>query len=400
MRIEVGFKTMLLACLSVGLCWALIHLFSVLLVVVVALVITGMLSPAITWLEGRRIKRGWAIAAVFSGLFVGTAAMLAITVPSLIKELSAFLERLPEVQTALANQLAKHKMTAPLAESVRGAGSGGLMAKAGQYLFDYSTRALVFVAYIVSSLFLALYLTVDRDRMRGLVYAIVPRNFHLRFSRILLKLEVIVGSYARGQLITSVLMAVFTFIVLTIARVPNALAIAAFAGVADVLPYIGGILACVPAVAAASSRGTPTTVVVLVALVVYQEIESRLIIPRVYGHALRLPPAIIMVAFMIGGTLMGIPGALLAPPIAAGIRMIIEELRVELPGEEAESFADKARDASAERNFEARAAGSPAEAAAAIATKIAAEQITAEAKDELHPHDGTDRPRVETPSLV
>jgi predicted PurR-regulated permease PerM len=250
-----------------------------------------------------------------------------------------------------------------------------LTGKIGQALVSSSTEIVTFVAYTLTCLFLALYLIIERDRMRGAVFALVPRTFHVRLSRILVNLELIVGGYTRGQVITSVMMAVFTFSVLTIARVPSAVALAAFAGVADVLPYVGGLLACGPAVLAASSRGVPAALAVFISLAAYQEFESRVIVPRIYGRALRLPAATVMIALLVGGKLLGILGALLALPIAAAIRMVVHELRFELPGEDLADSTARKRDEREERVFERLAAGAPAVQAAAIATEIAAARI-------------------------
>src|SRR6185295_8907722 len=107
-----------------------------------------------------------------------------------------------------------------------------------------------------------------------------------------------------------------------------------------------------------------------VVLVVYQEFESRVIVPRVYGRALRLPSTIVIVALLAGGKLMGILGALLALPIAAGIRMVVEELRFELPGEPGDP-AVRARDEEGEKEYQARTRGVPAVEAAEIANEIA-----------------------------
>ncbi len=371
---------MLRAVAIVGLTWLAIQLWPIVLVIIVALVLVGALAPAVAWVEAKHVRRGIAIAIVFVGLLVSVGVFVALTVPQLVGQLSDMVERLPQTQNDIALHLEGSKLTAPLARSVRGTTSSDLVATSAQTLLSYTSKIVHVVAYAVTSIFLALYLIIDRDRMRGAAFSLVPRTYHVRLSRILLNLETIVGGYVRGQLITSVMMAVFTFVVLKIAGVPNAVALAAFAGVADVLPYVGAILGCGPAVLAAfSAHGTPAGVAVLVALVVYQEIESRVIVPRVYGHALRLPPAIVLVALLAGGTLLGILGALLALPIAAGIRMVIEELRFELPGEDTNHPQVRARDASGERSFERRAAGAPAEEAAAIATEIAAEQIEQDA---------------------
>ena len=150
-----------------------------------------------------------------------------------------------------------------------------------------------------------------------------------------ISLEAIVGGYIRGQVVTSVLIAIFTFVLLTVLGVPNALALAAFAGFTDVIPFVGGVLATAPAALASLSRGTGLTIAVLVLMVAYQEFESRFLIPRIYGKTLKLPSAGVLVALLVGGRLGGVFGALFALPIAAAIVSIVKELRVELPGDAA-----------------------------------------------------------------
>jgi predicted PurR-regulated permease PerM len=115
----------------------------------------------------------------------------------------------------------------------------------------------------VGAIFLALYMMIDRDRLRGGLFSIVPRTHHIRLSRVMMNLETIVGGYIRGQVITCALMAVFMFILLVACGVPNAMAISVFGGVADVLPYVGTFLTMGPAVVAALARGPAVTVIVL-----------------------------------------------------------------------------------------------------------------------------------------
>ncbi len=112
--------------------------------------------------------------------------------------------------------------------------------------------------------------------------------------------------------------------------------------------------------------------IVLLAMLAYEEFESRVLIPHIYGKALRLPSSVVFFSLMVGGTLMGILGALLALPVAATIMMLIEELRVDLPGEQ-EFVADtalRARDDLEEEEYERRTEGVGARQAAAIAVEI------------------------------
>jgi len=213
---------------------------------------------------------------------------------------------------------------------------------------------------------------IDRDRLRGGLFALVPRSHHIRLSRVMMNLETIVGGYIRGQVFTCALMAVFMFILLTACGVPNALAIAVFGGVADVLPYIGIFLTIGPAVMAALASGPVVTVTVLVVMLAYEEFESRVLVPVVYGRALRLPSSVVLFSLIAGATLLGIVGALLALPVAAAILMLLDELRVELPGETelVENEEVRKRDDRGEQEYERRTEGMPAEQAAAIAVEM------------------------------
>jgi hypothetical protein len=152
-----------------------------------------------------------------------------------------------------------------------------------------------------------------------------------------------------------------------------------------VIPFVGGLLATTPAVLVALTRGTAVTTVVLVAMIGYQELESRVIVPRVYGRALRLSSAVVVIALLVGGKLGGVMGALLALPIAAALRMLIEELRVDLPGDDTDDRTLRARDARAERTYARETAGASPEEAAAVATEIANEIREADAADGKDP---------------
>jgi predicted PurR-regulated permease PerM len=227
------------------------------------------------------------------------------------------------------------------------------------------------IGYGISTLFLAIYLLADPARAKGLVYSVVSRHHHVKLAKILLELKVIVGGYMRGQLITSLAIGVFVFALLTIVGADNALAIALFAALTDILPFIGGYVASTPVVIAVTPHGATTAVIVAGIMVLYQEFESRILVPRVYGRVLRLPPAVVLVALLVGGTLAGILGALLALPIAAGLQMLIHELRVDLPGDMPATDETRRRDERANAVYEELTEGVTTADAGVIADDIA-----------------------------
>src|SRR5262249_30002295 len=116
----------------------------------------------------------------------------------------------------------------------------------------------------------------------------------------------------------------FSFVVLTILRVPNPTALAAIAGVADLIPLIGVYVMLTPMALAAFSVSTTTAIIAIAVMVAYQQFEDRVLVPRIYGQTRRLPAIAVVLAIRAGGELLGLVGALLALPAAAAIRVIVE----------------------------------------------------------------------------
>ena len=371
-RFEISPKTIIQLILVVACMWLLIRLWPVFLVLVVALLIVGTMSPSVSWMEARRIKRGYGIAIVFTLLFVITILTMTLTIPSLLAQASALIEQVPVFRIHLSEYLARSIITAPLADWLRNVKYETLSSGMSTMAIAFSMRIFEIIAYSTSAVFLALYIMIDRDRLRGGLFAAVPRSHHIRLARVMMNLETIVGAYIRVQLITCLLIAVFSFVLLVACDVPNAMALAVFAGIADVLPYIGAFLSIGPMVIASLARGPVVVAVVLLIMLAYEEFESRVLVPRIYGRALRLPPSVVLFALLAGGTLMGILGALLALPVAAAVMMLIDELRVELPGqqEQAANVEQRVGDERAEEEYVHRTEGVPAEQAAAIAVEI------------------------------
>lgn len=371
-RIEPSRGTIITLLLLIAGLWLLIRLLPVILVLVSALVIVGTISPAVRWLEEHHMRRGLGIAIVFITLALLTILFVTLTIPQFITQASNLLDQEPALRERLADWFAGSHLTGSLSELLRKMKSGDLVRMTAANAITLSSRIIVILAFILSSVFLALYIMIDRDRLRGGFFLVIPRSHHIRLSRILLNMETIVGAYIRGQVITCAFMGAFVFILLSLCGVPNALAIAVFAGVADVLPYVGPLLSVGAAVAASLSGGPTIIIVVLVLMLIYEEFESRIIIPRIYGRALRLPSSVVLFSLLAGTVLLGIVGALLALPVAAAVRMLIEELRVELPGqqEQAQDIVTRVRDERGEEEYEHRTEGMPAEQAAAIAVEI------------------------------
>jgi predicted PurR-regulated permease PerM len=368
--------------------WLVLQLQVIALLLVVALVFAGTLNPLVEWMERRGIRRIYALLLLFLALFVVTCLLIFLTVPPFLEQLAGIVRDLPRHRGELITLFQQRDFTAPLARALQRMDLEQTSAGIENSLVGYAPRAAITLGWAVTALFVAFYILADGKRTQGVLYAIVPREYHMRLARIIQNLEVIVGGYMRGQLITCAAIGVFTFLLLVVLKVPNALSIALFAAVADLIPFIGGLLATAPAVLSALSVGLPVGLVVLGALFIYQEFENRVLIPKVYGHVLRLSSTAVVLALLAGGILYGVIGALLALPIAAGLQMMLVELRVEMPGDDQDDRMAQARDAKTEATYERMSAGATAPEAGQIARDLAHDMRDADAVDAAKPSEG------------
>ena len=351
--------------------WLLYKLWIVVLLLVNALVLVGMFNPVIEWMEARKIKRMHALILVVLVLTLGSALLVFLTLPSMIDQATTIIQELPSQRLKLITVLGKNTLTSPLARAMKDSNIDQSLARLQTHAVGYWSDAVTAIGYGVTTFFLAFYLLGDGKRTQGALYALVPRHYHMRLARIIHNLELIVGGYMRGQLITSAALAAFVFLLLTACGVPNALALALFAALMDVLPFVGGLLAAIPVVLTALGHGQSTGIVVMILMFIYQEFENKVLVPKVYGNALRLSPAAVVLALIAGGLLLGMMGALLALPIAAGLQMIVEELGLELPGDDSDDPTARARDKETEAAYTLMSAGATAPEAGQIANDLA-----------------------------
>ncbi|MES2318948.1 MAG: AI-2E family transporter [Pseudomonadota bacterium] len=178
--------------------YTLVNLLPALLVLLMALMIVGTLNPTMHWLQGRGFRRGSAIAIVFGTLSLVSLAIATLTVPALVAQVSTLIEHEPQLRSKLVAFLASYPVTQFLADVVRDVHYDALIKEAGADVLALSARVVEIVAYSARAFFLALYMMIDSDRLRGALFLSTPRLHHVRLSRVLLNLETIVGGYIRG----------------------------------------------------------------------------------------------------------------------------------------------------------------------------------------------------------
>src|SRR5918996_5696188 len=258
---------------------------------------------------------------------VTAAVLLVVVLPDVIRQLAALVETAPEY---LQRAMRESPLLADLNErfDLASAFEDASAELPGTVLgFVGSLTALVFNSLTV--LILTIYFTVNLPNMRDAVATLLGRRQRADFDAIFGESVQRVGGYVQGNLAISAVAGTTSFIALSIIGVPFAAALAFVVALTDLIPTVGAVIGAAVASVVAAFVGLPQFIATVAFFIVYQQIENYLIQPRVQGRAVNMPAPLVIVAVLIGGTLLGVVGALLAIPTAAIIKVAFRELYLE-----------------------------------------------------------------------
>ena len=322
LKIEVSYRGIIAGVLAIVTLFALVQLWPVVLLVITAFIFMAALLPYVEWLVRRGVPRTLAVLLLLVAILAIIGGLFAVVVPAMIDEFQSLRDNLPEDARKMEELLANFGIDVQLQDRARDINWTDLIS--GRAAIDYGQRIFQTTVSILTIIVITVYLLVETPRLSRFFNQFVPKEREVEVQLIMGSLARVVGGYIRGQLITSLAITVFTMIVLLILDVKNPLAFAVLAGFADIIPIIGALIAVVPPTFSAFEDSPTKALIVLGALIAYQQFEDRILVPRVYGSTLNLPPLIVLIAVLAGGELFGIPGVLLALPAAAVGRVFFD----------------------------------------------------------------------------
>jgi putative heme transporter len=321
-RLELSYRAILLLILVALGIFAFARLWPIVVIVVTSFIFMAALLPYVEWLTAHKVPRIASVLIVMFTILGILAGVAGLVGTASVNEFNNVRDNLPQDAKDTEDLLNKFGIHVQLQDRARNIDWNRIIS--GDAAINYGQRAVTIVLGIITVFVLTAYLLADTPRMNRFFYQFVPPGREPELGHWLQSLRNVVGGYIRGQVITSVVISVFTFVVLVAVGVPNAAAFAVLAGFVDIIPIVGAVIAVVMPTLAAFQESTTEAIIVLALLLLYQQFEDRILTPRVYGQTLNLPPVIVLVAVLIGGQLFGIPGVLLALPAAAVARVVLD----------------------------------------------------------------------------
>lgn len=299
----------------------------IIILILVSLILAIGLQPGVNWLVRKGIRRGGAVALIFFVSVGVVLGFLALITPVVIRQLAELVDKAPEY---LDRAQREYKFIADLNERFDLQSKlqelGSTLPSTALSLVK-SFTALVF--NLLTVLILTLYFTSALPRMEEAIARLLRRDDREEFSRILDDSTSLVGGYILGNVIISVIAGFVSFFALLIIGVPYPAAIAFWVALADLIPTVGALLGATAAVLVSVFAGIPELIATVIFFAIYQQVENYVIAPRVMTRTVEMSAAAVIVAVLIGGTLAGFPGALLALPSAAIIKVVLQRLYLE-----------------------------------------------------------------------
>ena len=307
---------------------------------VIALFLAAVLNPAVNWLQRRHrlMKRPLAIGLTYLGVLVALLLVVGIFLPVLVDQINGFIKfvstaaNAPEGPTEYIKGLAKdnglggffQRFSDQLDELRKQL--GGVL----QNLFSASGQIAISLAGMIAALATVLTLTffllLGSERYVNAGVGLFPEAHQPLVRRLLSQSAGAISGYITGNLAISVICGITTFVVLLLLGMPYAAPLALLVAVLDLIPLVGATLGGALLVVVGLFVEPWKAVVLLVYIVVYQQVEGSVLQPLVYSKAVQLNGLVILIALLVGGQLLGIPGALLAIPVAEIIRIVVTEL--------------------------------------------------------------------------
>jgi predicted PurR-regulated permease PerM len=330
-EVSISTRTILIVAAMVALAFALASIGTVLLLIFVSMFSIAVLSPVVDVMK-RQLPWGRSLCAtvLVLGIVVLGIGFVVVLLQAVVDGLRNFSEDLPGlVDKARHSDLgglvngpsdALDVLKAHTSEITSGLGSAsGGLAHVGVSAFGAVT--LVF-----SVTFLTLFGLIDEPRVRSGIGSLLYRDSRERYERVADRIIKTTSRYMLGNLAISLICGTIYGITAVILGLPHALALAVIAGILDLIPSIGALLAGIIIGIVALSVSLGALIAFVIVIVVYQQIENYVLQPTIIGRAARVSGFTVIVSVLVFGSLFGVIGAIIGVPIAAALQIVAEEL--------------------------------------------------------------------------
>ena len=329
--IDISSLTLIKILLITVALFFLFYIRGVVLLLFVALILASAFDPWVDWLQKNKVPRAVAILLIYLALFsiLGGAVYLiippiAIEVTQLSKDFPFYWEKVMSGIYFVRDYSNEQGLNQGIQDSLTALQNNISAAAGGVFSTIFSLFGGIISFFVI--LVIAFYLTVEEQAMKRLLRSLVPVKYQPYFTHLVNRMQEMIGRWLRGQLALSFIIFFACWIGLTILGVKYALVLALFAGVMEIVPYLGPFMGGIPAVFIAFTQSPLLAFWTIILYVIIQQLENNIIVPKVMQRAVGLNPIIVIVVILIGAKIAGILGVLLAVPVTTALSVWVNDL--------------------------------------------------------------------------
>ena len=292
------------------------------------------LDPVIKWLGRHGVKRGWVIAIIFLTGFVIAVGLLLLVVPTLVEQVSSFIKDFPSTitkfektpfygwlegifGTGLTDLISEVEKFFSDPKNV--AAIGGGLLKVGAGIAEAVSGALIVVV-------LTLYFTASLPGIKDSLMQFAPARRRVGVRAMTDQITDSVGGYLMGMVVLAFFNSVVATILHAVLGLPYPLLMGVLAFSITIIPLIGPVLYWIVATIIALFTNPVAALIFAICYLIYIQIEAYVLTPKVMNRAIEIPGSLVVIGALIGGTLLGFIGALVAIPVTASILLIIKQV--------------------------------------------------------------------------
>ena len=328
-----GFMVTVGALIALTTLRALASASSVFILIIISIFLAAGLNPAVMFFQNRGLKRGVAVGAVMAAVLAFVGLFIAIAAPPLVEQGNQLLDNAPQLVKDLNNNafINDLNMRYGVIDSLESRVDS--IIKDGQFAITAFGGVIGVGKAVVSGLLsaftilvLTLYFLASLPQVIKISLRFVPATRRDRVSKLTNAIISRVGSFVGGQAIIAALAAAFILLMGLTIGMPYPGPLAMVVLVCGFIPLIGHFIGMTVVTLVSLTDSLSTAVIALVAYIIYVQIENYIITPRIMRKSLAIPGLVTIIAALLGASLLGLVGGLLAVPIAAAILLILDEV--------------------------------------------------------------------------
>ncbi len=328
-----GFLAATGAVIAITLLRAFANASQVFVLIIISLFFAAGLNPAVEFFQRRGLKRTGAVACVVGIVLAFVGVFSAVVIPPVVHQLNLLLKDAPTLIANLKNNPTldslnvKYGIIDTIQKKVNaGVHDGQFVVGAFGGVIGVGKAVLSGTVATLTILILTLYFLASLPSVTQAAYRFVPLSRRDRVSRISDAIIKRVGAFVSGQASVAVIAGIFALVLSLALGLPYASAISLLVFLCGLIPLIGHILGCAAFTIVALTKSPTDAIIVFVCYVIYIQLENYFILPRIMRRSLSMPGLVTIIAALVGVSLLGVIGGLLAVPIAAAILLIVDEV--------------------------------------------------------------------------